>query len=259
MAGRPSSDRRLNSGDRVVLDGRDVTRLLAVERNLKVIAYHKPTGEMLRRRAGDEREGVEMHLPALHAGRWVAINALGFGEDGLLLLASEGPFALAIARRGHELGVEYRVRALRPSPEAGVARASSRSGPCTRNRNFFRSRARGRQRVQHVVQGRRRSNGASRRDPRAVRRRRAESQSRDAREMGTDRAATRPATRPQPCARRAGSGSPLRARWAWHGRTAQEKIRARDEASAAGPASQAHYCCASNRQPLTSRLSGPSR
>ena len=100
-----------------MLDGRDVTRLLAVDRKLQVIVYHKPTGEMLRRRAGDEREGVEMHLPALHAGRWVAINALGYGEDGLLILASEGPFALAVARRGHELGVEYRVRALRPSPE----------------------------------------------------------------------------------------------------------------------------------------------
>jgi 23S rRNA pseudouridine2605 synthase len=116
--GRPAEiGQALHPGDRVVLDGRDVTRLLAVERKLQVIIYHKPTGEMLRRRAGDEREGVEMHLPSLHAGRWVAINALGYGEDGMLLLASEGPFALALAKRGRELGVEYRVRALRPGPE----------------------------------------------------------------------------------------------------------------------------------------------
>jgi 23S rRNA pseudouridine2605 synthase len=100
--------------DRIVVDGRDVTRLLAVERKLQVIVYHKPTGEMLRGRAGDDREGVESKLPALHGGRWVAVNAVGYGEDGLLILASEGPFALAIARKGHELPVEYRVRALRP-------------------------------------------------------------------------------------------------------------------------------------------------
>ncbi len=100
--------------DRVVVDGRDVTKLLAVERKLQVIAYHKPTGEMLRQRAGDDREGVEPKLPALHAGRWVAVNALGYGEDGLLILASEGAFALAVARKGNELPVEYRVRALRP-------------------------------------------------------------------------------------------------------------------------------------------------
>jgi 23S rRNA pseudouridine2605 synthase len=100
--------------DRVVVDGRDVTRLLAVERSLQVILYHKPTGEMVRRRSGDEREGVELKLPALHGGRWVAINALGYGEDGLLILASDGAFSLAVARKGHEVPVEYRVRALRP-------------------------------------------------------------------------------------------------------------------------------------------------
>jgi 23S rRNA pseudouridine2605 synthase len=116
--GRPAEvGQALNPGDRVVVDGRDVTKLLAVERNLQVIVYHKPVGEMLRSRAGDDREGVEMKLPALHAGRWVAVNALGYGEDGLLILSSEGKFALAVARNAHELPVEYRARALRPSQE----------------------------------------------------------------------------------------------------------------------------------------------
>lgn len=116
--GRPAEiGHALQSGERVVVDGKDVTRLLAVERKLQVILYHKPTGEMLRSRAGDDRESVEMKLPALHAGRWVAVNALGFGEDGLLILSSEGRFALAIAKHNHEIPVEYRVRALRPSQE----------------------------------------------------------------------------------------------------------------------------------------------
>jgi 23S rRNA pseudouridine2605 synthase len=116
--GRPAEiGHALQSGERVVVDGKDVTRLLAVERKLQVILYHKPTGEMLRSRAGDDRESVEMKLPALHAGRWVAVNALGFGEDGLLILSSEGRFALAIAKHNHETPVEYRVRALRPSQE----------------------------------------------------------------------------------------------------------------------------------------------
>jgi 23S rRNA pseudouridine2605 synthase len=116
--GRPAEiGHALQPGERVVVDGKDVTRLLAVERKLQVILYHKPTGEMLRSRAGDDRESVEMKLPALHAGRWVAVNALGFGEDGLLILSSEGKFALAVARKNHEIPVEYRVRALRPSQE----------------------------------------------------------------------------------------------------------------------------------------------
>jgi len=88
--GRPAEiGHALQEGERVIVDGKDVTRLLAVDRKLQVILYHKPTGEMLRSRAGDDRESVEMKLPALHAGRWVAVNALGFGEDGLLILSSE--------------------------------------------------------------------------------------------------------------------------------------------------------------------------
>jgi 23S rRNA pseudouridine2605 synthase len=115
--GRPAEiGQRLQPADKVVVDGRDVTRMLAVERALRVILYHKPSGEMLRRQEGDDREGVEVHLPRLHGARWVPVNALGFGEDGLLILTSDGALASAIARRGHELPVEYRVRALQPGP-----------------------------------------------------------------------------------------------------------------------------------------------
>lgn len=114
--GRPAEvGQHVESGDKVVVDGRDVTRLLTVAQRLKVIVYHKPTGEMLRPQEGDEREGVDERLPKLHGGRWVPINALGYGEDGLLLLTNEGAFASAIARRSHELPVEYRVRALKPT------------------------------------------------------------------------------------------------------------------------------------------------
>jgi 23S rRNA pseudouridine2605 synthase len=107
----------LQPSDKVVVDGRDVTRLLSSEQRLRVILYHKPSGEMLRRQEGDDREDIEARLPKLRAGRWVAVNALGFGEDGLLILTSDGPFASAIAKRGHELAVEYRVRALQPSQD----------------------------------------------------------------------------------------------------------------------------------------------
>ncbi len=116
--GRPAEiGQQVQPGDKVVVDGRDVTRLLSIEQRLRVIVYHKPTGEMMKGQEGDEREGVEMRLPKLHGGRWVAINALGYGEDGLLILANEGAFAAAIARRVHEMPVEYRVRALKPTME----------------------------------------------------------------------------------------------------------------------------------------------
>jgi len=113
--GRPAEvGQQVRPGDRVVVDGKDVTKRLSFEQPLQVIVYHKPGGEMLRRQAGDERAGVEARLPALRGGRWLPVNALGFGEDGLLVMASDGGFVSAVARQARSIPVEYRVRALRP-------------------------------------------------------------------------------------------------------------------------------------------------
>ena len=113
--GQPAGvGQRVGEGDRIAVDGRDVTRRLEFETRLRVIVYHKPAGEMLRSREGDERAGIEAHLPALRGGRWLPVNALGYNEDGLLLLASEGEFVSALTRLGATTAVEYRVRALRP-------------------------------------------------------------------------------------------------------------------------------------------------
>ena len=105
---------RVRTGDKIVVDGRDVTKRLHAPTETQVIVYHKPSGELLRRQAGDEREGVEMRLPALRSGRWLPVNALGFGEDGLLLMTSDGSLMSAVTRKAAEIPVEYRVRALRP-------------------------------------------------------------------------------------------------------------------------------------------------
>ncbi len=113
--GRPAEvGQQVRPGDRVVVDGRDVTKRLAFENALQVIVYHKPGGEMLRRQADDDRAGVEMRLPTLRGGRWLPVNALAFGEDGLLIMASDGAFVSGVTRHAHSTPVEYRVRALRP-------------------------------------------------------------------------------------------------------------------------------------------------
>jgi 23S rRNA pseudouridine2605 synthase len=113
--GQPAEiGQRVGPGDRVVVDGRDVSKRLAARPALRVILYHKPTGEMLRSREGDDRAAVEERLPSLRAGRWLPVNALGFGEDGLLILTNDGTLTAAIARQAESLPVEYRARVLRP-------------------------------------------------------------------------------------------------------------------------------------------------
>ena len=117
--GRPATiGQRVRAADRIVVDGRDVTRRVGTAQRLRVIAYHKPGGELQRGRAGDDRSTVEARLPSLHAGRWLPINTVGFAEDGLLLLTNDGALAAAAGRRGRELPVEFRVRVLRPREAA---------------------------------------------------------------------------------------------------------------------------------------------
>jgi 23S rRNA pseudouridine2605 synthase len=113
--GRPATvGQRVLPSDRIVIDGRDVSKRIAAAARTRAILYHKPSGEMLRSRAGDERAHVEAQLPALRGARWVVVNPIGFSEDGLLVLTSDGTLATAAARAGRTLPVEYRVRALKP-------------------------------------------------------------------------------------------------------------------------------------------------
>ena len=110
---------RVGPRDRVVVDGRDVSKQLAVRSELRVIVHHKPSGVMSRSREGDDRSGVEERLPSLRAGRWLPINSLAYGEDGLLILTNDGTLASAIRRNAETLPVEYRARVLRPRDEEG--------------------------------------------------------------------------------------------------------------------------------------------
>jgi 23S rRNA pseudouridine2605 synthase len=113
--GRPATiGQQVRPSDRIVVDGRDVTRKVAARTSLRVIVCHKPSGEMSRSNEGDDRAGVDARLPSLRAGRWLPVNALGFGEEGLLVLTNDGALAAAVARRGKSLPVEFRVRVLRP-------------------------------------------------------------------------------------------------------------------------------------------------
>lgn len=118
--GKPAEiGQRVGPRDRVVVDGRDVSKRLAVRTELRVIVYHKPSGEMSRSREGDDRSGVEDRLPSLRAGRWLPVNALAFGEDGLLILTNDGTLASAVRRNAELLPVEYRARVLRPRDDEG--------------------------------------------------------------------------------------------------------------------------------------------
>ncbi|MGH8189193.1 MAG: pseudouridine synthase, partial [Steroidobacteraceae bacterium] len=127
LNGRPARPGdRYESGDRVVVDGKDVSTRLNVPATPKVIIYHKPQGQPVtssRDAAVDDLalKSVMESLPAVRGARWLMINTMQTGDSGLMLLTSDGRLADALRRRAETIPTAYVARVLVPNPEFDVA------------------------------------------------------------------------------------------------------------------------------------------
>lgn len=100
---------RAAPGDPVFLDGREV-KFGAPPAQPRVIAYHKPIGELVTRRDPEGRPTVFDRLPKLSPGRWVAIGRLDLNTSGLLLFTDSGELAHRLMHPSREIEREYEVR-----------------------------------------------------------------------------------------------------------------------------------------------------
>lgn len=115
---------RYREGDRVVVDGRDVTfRLRVTADKAAVLAYHKPQGQPVTALVAEDGEAatsdetVMDRLPASRGSRWLVINTMQPGDSGLLLLTNDGRLADALRRRAEQIPSAYVARVLVPTPE----------------------------------------------------------------------------------------------------------------------------------------------
>ncbi len=106
---------RFNSGDRVVLDGKDVTARLHVEVASQVVMYHKPQGQSWSTPGEAGEQSVLARLPSIRGTRWLAINRLQKDDSGLQLVTSDGRLADALMRRVHSIPSVYMVRVRTPT------------------------------------------------------------------------------------------------------------------------------------------------
>lgn len=100
---------RAAPGDLIVLDGKEI-KISPVKSNPRVIAYHKPVGELVTRRDPEGRPTVFEKLPKLSPGRWVAIGRLDFNSSGLLLFTDSGELANQLMHPRQEIEREYEIR-----------------------------------------------------------------------------------------------------------------------------------------------------
>jgi len=96
--------------DRVQLDKKQIKFPRKTNSRPRVIAYHKPAGEICTRKDAEGRTTVFSKLPRLKGSRWVSIGRLDINTYGLLLFTTDGDLAHRLMHPSSGIDREYAVR-----------------------------------------------------------------------------------------------------------------------------------------------------
>jgi 23S rRNA pseudouridine2605 synthase len=102
---------RVSWGDRVAIDGKPVKVRIA-PLPTRVLAYHKPVGEVVTLDDPEGRPTVFRKLPRLVHGKWQSVGRLDINTEGLLLFTTSGELANRLMHPRFGVEREYAVRVL---------------------------------------------------------------------------------------------------------------------------------------------------
>jgi 23S rRNA pseudouridine2605 synthase len=102
---------RIQYGDQVKINGKPI-RFRIAPPPARVIAYHKPVGEVVTHDDPQNRPTVFRKLPRLPQGKWQSVGRLDLNTEGLLLFTSSGELANQLMHPRFGLEREYAVRVL---------------------------------------------------------------------------------------------------------------------------------------------------
>lgn len=102
---------RIQFGDQVKVNGKPI-RFRIEPPPARVIAYHKPVGEVVTHDDPQNRPTVFRKLPRLAHGKWQSVGRLDLNTEGLLLFTSSGELANKLMHPRFGLEREYAVRVL---------------------------------------------------------------------------------------------------------------------------------------------------
>lgn len=102
---------RIQFGDQIKINGKPI-RFRIAPPPARVIAYHKPAGEVVTHDDPQNRPTVFRKLPRLPQGKWQSVGRLDLNTEGLLLFTSSGELANRLMHPRFGLEREYAVRVL---------------------------------------------------------------------------------------------------------------------------------------------------
>ncbi len=102
---------RISFGDRIAVGGKPVRYRIAPPPP-RVLAYHKPAGEVVTHDDPQQRPTVFRRLPRLQQGKWQSVGRLDINTEGLLLFTNSGELANQLMHPRFGVEREYAVRSL---------------------------------------------------------------------------------------------------------------------------------------------------
>jgi 23S rRNA pseudouridine2605 synthase len=102
---------RISFGDRISVAGK-VIKVRIAPPPPRVIAYHKPVGEVVTNDDPQHRPTVFRRLPRLQHGKWQSVGRLDINTEGLLLFTNSGELANQLMHPRFGVEREYAVRVL---------------------------------------------------------------------------------------------------------------------------------------------------
>ena len=102
---------RISLGDQISVGGKPI-RFSIVPPSPRILAYHKPAGEVVTHDDPQQRPTVFRRLPRLAKGKWQSVGRLDLNTEGLLLFTNSGDLANQLMHPRFGVEREYAVRVL---------------------------------------------------------------------------------------------------------------------------------------------------
>ncbi len=101
---------RVTERDTVRVDGRPIQITNKESFQRKLIAYHKPEGEISSTKDPEGRPTIFDSLPTIRNSRWLSVGRLDFNTSGLIFFTNDGELANKLMHPSLEIVRKYAVR-----------------------------------------------------------------------------------------------------------------------------------------------------